>query len=76
MTEERLNQLVGMVEEATTDGDLSGWTGDDIGDIYSALFAEQTLIQKLRDMRRIYGEQKDDPELVEIFQSLLTVIIS
>jgi hypothetical protein len=34
---ERLGELIGRVEVATTDGDLSGLTSDDIGDIYSWL---------------------------------------
>jgi hypothetical protein len=35
--ENRLGELVGKVEAATTDGDLQGLTQDDIGDIYSWL---------------------------------------
>jgi hypothetical protein len=33
----RLGELIGKMEEATTDGDVSTLTTDDIGDIYSWL---------------------------------------
>jgi hypothetical protein len=35
MTNERFKELLGKLEAATTDGDLSGFTQDDIGDLYS-----------------------------------------
>jgi hypothetical protein len=50
--ENRLGELIGKMEVATTDGDLSALTGDDIGDIYSWLmwavdsYGNQTLAPK------------------------------
>ncbi len=40
MSAERLAELIGKFEVATTDGDLSAITSDDIGDVYSCLLLE------------------------------------
>jgi hypothetical protein len=40
-TKQRLDELIAKLEVATTDGDLSAFTGDDIGDIYSLLLLLQ-----------------------------------
>lgn len=42
MTDERMSELLSKLEEATTDGDLSSLTADDIGDIYSWMLEQQT----------------------------------
>src|ERR1700684_1483120 len=41
MTKERMDELIAKMETATTDGDLSGLTQDDIGDIYSWMLAQR-----------------------------------
>jgi|HubBroStandDraft_5_1064220.scaffolds.fasta_scaffold3872809_1 hypothetical protein len=51
-TRARLQEITGKVEEATTDGDLSDISQNDIGDIYNWLL-------KWND-DRFWGEGKDD----------------
>jgi hypothetical protein len=38
ITEQRLKELVNKLEVATTDGDVSTLTQDDIGDLYDIMF--------------------------------------
>lgn len=45
MTDERMSELLSKLEEATTDGDLSSLTADDIGDIYSWMLEQQNKAQ-------------------------------
>jgi hypothetical protein len=67
---DRLAELVSKLEVATTDGDLSAFTSDDIGHIYSWLLMLADLINRLNDMRRM-GQQKDDPNMANEATKLL-----
>jgi hypothetical protein len=87
MTGERMTVLLGKMEEATTDGDLSDFTQEDIGEMYLWMLQQtdqrtagyeafrEALTSKLQETRRM-GEQKDDPEMANRAQLILTWIES
>jgi hypothetical protein len=58
--DERLDELIGMVEEATTGGDFTP-SSDDLGDIYQILlFAKKCLLesrQRAQDLKDIFGPE-------------------
>jgi hypothetical protein len=58
LTNERIDELIGKLEVATTDGDLPSLTQDDIGDIYSWMLAQRSRAMSDKCAREYCGHSR------------------